>query len=183
LGSLRDGRPVHRILDRLEYLGPVAREVATFLGPWLGRPHVIANLARYFDDPDRNTSPYLSAWLMAALLDRPEAPSEAVARYARRIARERNEPVYHRALALNLVARSKQVVDVELLKKTIVEEYDPAILRAALVALARAGVIDKGLGRTAARKAGILGRTVEYLTGRTSLPALLTRAKRIPIAA
>jgi excisionase family DNA binding protein len=183
LGSLRDDRPVHRILHRLEYLGPVAREVATYLGPWLGRPNVAIGLGEYLADPDRNTSPFLSSWLMAAIIDRPQVPTDAVARYARRVARDRNEPVYHRALALNLVARSKQVVDLDLLRKTIADEHDPALLRATLVALARAGVLDKGLSRVATRKAPVLERTVKYLNGRANLPALLTPGKRTPVAA
>lgn len=181
LGQLRDGRPTHRVLNSLEFLGPVATTVAAFLKPWLGKRRVDAALASFLLDPERNTSPFTSTWLMAAVADRPGRPSDLILKYGRRVVRERNEPPYHRAIALNVIAKSGEIVDIELIRRVIADEYDPVILRASLVALARAGILDKGTSRMAVRKTPALDRTVRYLTGRSSLPGLLSRSQQIEI--
>ncbi len=181
LGQIRDARPVFRVLRSLEFLGPVASTVALFLKPWLGRPRVAAAVDAYVMDPDRNTSPFTSAWLLAAVVDRLGKPTAGVVRYARSIVRERNEPVYHRGIALNVIAKSAEVVDIDLIRRTIADEFDPMILRAALVALARASHLDKSQTRTALRKSPALDITVHYLAGRSSLPSMLTRSQQVQI--
>jgi hypothetical protein len=69
-------------------------------------------------------------------------PNEWIA-YARTVARDRNQPIYHRAVAANLLALGKRSADLHWLKEAIRYEFDPALLRAYLVALARVNGLVK----------------------------------------
>ena len=59
----------------------------------LGRP-VLDRLGAFLLDAERNTSAYLSAWLLATAVDAPTELPDNLITYARNIARDRNQPSF-----------------------------------------------------------------------------------------
>lgn len=179
LYQLRERSVLNRVLDSLEDLSPLGAIVAQYIHPWLRRsrrPNVQKRITQYLHDPERNTSSYLSCWLMAAMLDIPDSiPAEWV-KYARRIALDPADATYHRAVALNVLALGRQNRDLISLREVVGREYDPEIVRAALVALRRVGELTKGAARQTKRVPG-LEPTATYLRSRKDLPSLVFRAK------
>lgn len=173
--------PEAKVLDHVEDLAPVADVLAAFIKPWLRRSSVVSRLAAFLDNPERNTSPYLSTWLIAALLERKApVPGQWIA-YGRRVSRDANQPQYHRAVAMNLLARGRQTGDVYWLQRVARSGYDPMIVRGALVALTRIGQLDKSTGLQAQGHVPTVARTVRYLQGRAGLPSLVKRGEWVAI--
>lgn len=173
--------PQSQILDRLEDLAPVADVLAMFLRPWLRRPSVASRLSVFLTAIERNTSPFLSTWLLAALIERKDTlPSEWIT-YARRISHDANEPSYHRAVAMSLLARGKQRGDVDWIQHLARVGYDPMVVRGALVALARIQELDKTTAAIAEAHAPGVGRTARFLEGRVGLPSLIKRGEWVPV--
>ena len=177
LYQLRERSVLDRVLDSLEHLAPLGAIVPQYLHPWLRRtrqPNVQQKIADYLHSPERNTSSYLSCWLMAGMLDIPDAiPSDWVT-YARTIATNPADATNHRAVALNVLALGKQNRDLTALRDAVRREHDPEIVRAALVALQRVDSLSKETVRHAKRIPG-LEPTITYLSGRNDLPSLVFR--------
>jgi hypothetical protein len=181
LFKLRDHSVLARVLAGLESLAPLGELVPMYLLPWLRRRSVQKRLTEFLCDSERNTSPYLSSWLLAAMLDIPDAVPVEWVGYARGIALDKGEPSYHRALALNVLALGRQSRDLESIKDVVRREHDPEVVRAALVALRRAGALTRDVGEQSRRIVG-LESTVSYLRGRESLPSLIFSTRRNGVA-
>jgi hypothetical protein len=179
LTLLRDEYALRLVLQRLEDLAPIASIVAAYLTPWISRARVEHGLRQFLWDPERNTSPFLSVWLMAAMLERSGAFPDAWASYGRKVARDKNEPVHHRAIASSVMARSGESADVAWLKRELKTEWDPALIRAYLTALARTGQLDKTDADRVSARIPELEVTTSYLRGRRSLRSLIYRGESV----
>lgn len=177
LFRLRDNGVLRKAIVNLELLAPLRDIVPKYLHPWLRRPSVQRGLTKFLQDPERNTSKFLSTWLMAVMLDlEPPVPDEWVD-YARGIACDRAQPTYHRAVALNVLSLSPHGRDLLRIEDVIRAEYDPEVVRAAVVALARVSRLSKSVEVRARRVRG-LASTAEYLRGRSDLPSLVFPSRR-----
>jgi len=173
LAAMGDTANVGQVLERLEYLGHVAPDVARYLWHAANVPATVAALTAFLCDEDRNTSPVLASWLLAVLVDRNMAAEGPLARYARRTLKDHNQPKYLRVLAANLLAVSHAPADLAWLRNQIQNEYDPFLLRGFIVATARAGALDSGAVKALAKRAPHLRRTLDYVRGRQKLPNLV----------
>jgi len=174
---LRERSVLDRVLDSLEHLGPLGAIVPQYLYPWLRRthrPNVQRKIANYLHNPERNTSPYLSCWLMAVMLDIPDAIPPDWIKYARSIGTDPAQAVYHRAIAFNVMALGRHNRDLTVLRDAVRREHDPEIVRAALVALQRVGALNRQTAQQAKRIPG-MEPTITYLRGRSDLPSLIFR--------
>jgi hypothetical protein len=88
---------------------------------------------------------------------------------------------FHRALAANVLALAKQQADITWLKAELRREYDPDMLRAYVVALARAGELDKSTLAAATVRTPSLGPTASYLANRNALPSLVWRGQEVRV--
>jgi hypothetical protein len=181
LALLRDHYALRIVLSKLEELAPLASIVAAYLRPWVSRKRVAEGISRFLTDPERNTSPFLSAWLTAAMLERPGAVPEEWVKYGRTVLFDRNQPPYQRILAASLVSRGRLTGDMAALKRQVGSEFDPAIVRGALVALARVRALDKGTAERARVRFPQLSKTIEYLRGRSTLPSLVYADRTVRI--
>ena len=130
LYQLRADSVLSRVLGSLERLAPLGLLVVQYLHPWLRRPVVQRKITKYLNDAERNTSPYLNCWLMAAMLDIPDAIPPEWITYARSVALDRAAPTYHRTIALNVLALGQQARDLTSLREVARREYDPEVVRA-----------------------------------------------------
>lgn len=177
LFRMRDRSVLGRVLGSLEHLAPLGELIPKYLHPWMRRAATQRRITEFLQDSERNTSPYLSAWLMAVMLDVPDAvPNDWIA-YARAVALDRAQPSYHRSIALNVLVLGGQVRDLDSVRDIVRREHDPEVVRAALVALRRAGVLTKEVVQNS-RRVGGLEPTVEYLRTQNALPSLVFRARR-----
>jgi excisionase family DNA binding protein len=172
--KLRDREPLRTVLQRLEDLAPAAQLVAVYLRPWIASEVVERELATFLGDPNRNTSPYLEAWLMAVMLEKPGALPTSWVTHARRVARDRNRQAYVRGFATNILARGKQAVDVDWVRSEIKTEHDPALIRAYVVALWRIGELDGASAARASSRSSSLADSVSYLKRAGRIPSLLS---------
>lgn len=177
LRALREGGEVRSVLKRLEHLAPLGWLVAAYLLPWMRKPWVVSGVCKYLTDPERNTSDFLSTWLLAALLDEPNAVTLDVIHYSRSVAFDRAQSSYHRAIALNVVALGRRGRDIAALRDVVAREYDPEVVRAAVVALRRIAKLDRATAVKAQRVAGV-ATTIRYLQGRNDLPSLINSDHR-----
>lgn len=182
LGLLEDP-PEARVLAHLEDLAPVGDVLAAFLRPWLRRPSVAGAIAEFLEDSERNTSAYLSTWLIAAMAERKGDLPMPWVRYGRDVAQDANQPAFHRAIAMSLMARGKQRGDIDWLQRTARASYEPTVLRGALAALFRVGSLDSGTRSLAEAHVPSVGKTVRYLGGRAALPSLIKRGQLIAVDA
>lgn len=180
LRALRDHFEIRLVLDNLERLAPVAPIAVQYLRPFLERRRVLDGIATFLSDPERNTSEYVSAWVLSLILESKTVPAE-VSEYARRVCHDRNEPVYHRAVAANVLALGRRRTDLVWLGKAADADFDPALLRGYVVALARVGALDRDVTARTLHRAPELSRTVDYLKGRTTLPSLIYRSMRVSV--
>ncbi len=177
LFQLREQRVRQKVLRNLESLGQLGWMVPAYLHPWLRNPSVQRQLSDFLKDPDRNTSDYLSTWLIAGMLDVGDRIPREWIDYARRISLDKAQPAYHRAVALNLLALGRQPRDITALEDTVRFEYDPVVVRAAVVGLARVKKLSRPVANSSKRIDG-LDRTIMYLSGRVDLPSLIFFGKR-----
>lgn len=180
LRALRESSVLGQVLKRLDDLAPLGWMVAAYLLPWLRRPSVAKGIMAYLADPERNTSDYLSTWLLAAFLDEPLAITSGVLEYARSIAFDRACTSYHRAIAMSVVGLVVTPRDLARLREIVRREFDPEAVRGAVVALHRAGQLDKGTSTYAKRITG-LDSTIAYLGGRRDVPSLIFAGVRVPV--
>lgn len=181
LYQLRDRHIVRRILLNLEHLGPLRSLVPMYLHPWLHRAPVQKEVTAFLRDRERNHSSFMSTWLMAVMLDVPGPLPSEWTDYARLIACDRSEPTFHRTIAENVMALSHHPRDIVRLEEIIRREFDPEIVRAATVALARIGKLSKATAARAVRIPG-LEETTAYLRGIQDLPSLVFASRRVPTA-
>lgn len=181
LFKLREQSVLSGVLAKLESLAPLGELVPMYLSPWMRRPSVQAKLTAFLNDPNRNTSPYLSTWLLAAMLDIPDAISTDWVAHARSVALDKGAPSYHRAIALNVLALGRHSRDVESIRDVVRREHDPEVVRAALVALRRVRSLTKDISDQSRRVVGLEG-TVAYLRSVDSLPSLIFSSRRNSVA-
>jgi len=180
LFRLRDRSVLDRVLDSLENLAPLGDLVPRYLYPWMRQERVKSRITAFLLDKERNTSAYLSTWLLAAMLDNPDDLSVEWVDYARPIALDRARPSFHRSIAINCLALGRQSRDLDAIRDLVRHEHDPEIVRAALTALRRVNRLSKDVGEASRRHPGLLD-TVEYLRGRADLPSLIFSTRRNPI--
>jgi excisionase family DNA binding protein len=185
LTQLRDTNPLKRVLACLEDLAPLSSVVALYLRPFFSkksvRQIVQKGLAEFFNDDDRNGSASLCTWLLAALLDASEPPTEELLAYVRSVSRNKNLATYLRIFSVNVLARAKKAADIDWIRDQVRSEYDPGLVRGYLVALARAGALDSATSGRATGRIPALGRTVKYLKERSTsggLPSILSGRSR-----
>jgi hypothetical protein len=166
---------VKRILDRLDDLAPVAPVVMTYLRPFLIRAYVVQGLAKYIPDDRRASSPYMLTWVLALALDHPGPVPLVWVTAARKLTHDRNRPAYLRAIAANVMSRGQDATDIAWLRKEVLREFDPSLLRGYAVALFRANALDKNSIKTIVGRVPELGALMRYLAGRQTLPSLLFR--------
>jgi len=181
LRSLREKGVLGLVMKRLDELAPLGWLLPAYILPWLRNPNTATALEEFFEDPERNTSDYLSTWLLAAVLDEPHAVTEGILRYARAVAFDATARPYHRAVAMNVVSLARTRRDLDRLRATATSEYDPEVVRGALVALFRAHALDRAVADRARRIDGI-DSTLDYLRGRKSLPSLIFSTVQNPVA-
>lgn len=180
LFRLREQGAVRFVLRRLEHLGPLRDIVPKYLHPWMRKGSVQRRLTEFLQDSERNTSPFLSTWIMAAMVDLGSPLPESWVDYARNIACDRAQPSFHRTIALNLLALGGNTRDIGRIEDIASREYDPEIVRAAIVALARTNHLSRAMLGRARRIAG-LETTLDYLASTHDLPSLIFSARRTPI--
>lgn len=158
------------VLSNLEVLAQVIGMTSIYLKPVITKPAIQRGLEVFFQDPERNTSEYVSTWLLATIVDGGKA-SDGIVAYASKVARNRNEPNYHRAIAMSVMALTKQSAHIGFLKQSATD-YDPEIRRAAVTALARVGALDRSTESNALRFDDT-AEVIKYLKGRQKLPDLV----------
>jgi excisionase family DNA binding protein len=181
LAQLMDKRPLRRILEHLEDLGPVARISAAYLRKFLADPRVEDALSAFLADPARNTSSVTESWLFACMLEHPSNPPVAWTDRARIVTTDRNGPSYLRALAVSVLVLGAISADIAWVKNELRRDYDPEMLRAYLVALARVGELDRVTLMMAANRSPALRPTTEYLRNRSALPSLVWRGQDVKV--
>lgn len=183
LARIREYSVLRRILPRLEDLAPVASVVAAYLRFFVMRDYVVSGVADFLEDEKRANSSFLVTWLLAAMLERPgPAPlPDRWTRIAERRVKDRNQPAYLRAVAAVVFARGRRPADLAWIKTEVAREYDPVLMRGYAVALYSADSLDKAIGRTLAAKSSVMANTVEYLSGRTTLPSLVYLEGSLPV--
>jgi len=181
LFQLRDRAVLIRVLDSLENLAPLGELIPKYIHPWIRNPRIQNRLTEFLNDPERNTSEFLSTWLLAVMLDVPDDIPDSWVDYARMISLDPSEPSFHRSLAINVLVLGLHTRDIASVEDLIHREYDPEIVRASLVALARIGKLTRRVHTRASRIRGI-DSTLTYLKGRDDLPSLIfaTRRNRAP---
>jgi len=181
LRLLRDWYMIKEVIANIEHLAPVATAATEYLYPFLGRKHVERGLLVYFMNRDRNTSAYLSTWLLAAFLDRGARLPDGIVRYAAEVCRDRNQPSYHRVVAANVMALGRRPSDLTWLTINARAEFDPTLVRGYVVALARVSELSTAVSATVAGRAPRMATTLTYLRGRRNLPSLVMDEYRAPI--
>lgn len=172
--KLRDREPLGTVLRRLEELAPAAQLVAVYLVPWISSSLVERELTTFLADPDRNTSAYLEAWIMATMLHRSSPLPASWVQHAGTVARDRNRPTYLRGYAANIIARGKQPVDLDRIREEIKREHDPGLLRAFSVALWRVGQLDGISAARASSRSVLAANCITYVKGSKRIPLLVS---------
>jgi hypothetical protein len=181
LWRLRDSASLKWVLDRFEDLAPLGSLGPLYLLPFLNRASVQRRVTAFLEDGQRNTSAFLSTWLLSAMMEQGITIPDPWAIYGRRVAENRNQLSYHRAIAANVMGARRRAADVVWLKDAVKFEHDPGMLRAYLVALFRAGDLQKDITNVAVGRFPALQETVDYLRGRTHLPSLIDPRGQVPI--
>jgi len=178
---LREVGVLDRVLADLDSVAILGWLVPAYLLPWMRRPSVQQRIADYLGDPDRNLTPYLSTWLMAAMLDVDGGLPNSWIDYARKIGLNRDEDAYHRSVAMNVLALGRMSRDLSKIEDVVKREYDPDVVRGAVVALARVRRLTRPLEDRANRIVG-LSTTLRYLRGRQTLPSLIFQSNANSLA-
>lgn len=181
LARIREHTVLRSVLRHLEDLAPAASVVAAYLRHFLTREQVVNGISDFLYDPSKSYSTYLVTWLFAAMLERRGRLPEQWIRQADRCCKDRNQPPYLRAIAASVLSRSGRPADAAWLKAEAAREWDPTLLRGYAVALHWANQLDERTAQLFLSKSRILGRTVDYLNGRRSLPSLMDRDRFISL--
>ncbi|RKT31446.1 excisionase family DNA binding protein [Microbacterium sp. AG1240] len=177
LRALREKSVLSKVLSNLETVSGLGWNVAAYLAPWLTRPRVGDRIADYLEDPERNTADFLSSWLLAAIADEPRSARPRLVNFARSRAFDRSQPSSQRAIAMQVTALGRQSSDLARLKAVVDREYDPGVVRGALVALRRVDRLDRTTADRAKRLPG-MERTIQYLRAHDDLPSMLFGGQR-----
>jgi excisionase family DNA binding protein len=181
LFQLRDSNVRKKVLDNLENLGPLGWILPAYLNPWFRNGAVQRDITHFLTNPERNTSEYISSWLLAGMLSQLIIPAEWV-NYARRVGMSRERAPHHRALALNVLALGRQTHDITQLEDIVRKDWEPEIVRAALIALYRISKLSRSISGVAVRRFPALSTTVSYLRGRRDLPSLIFAGERVRLS-
>jgi hypothetical protein len=177
LFKLRDQSVLSRVLASLEDLSPLGSLIPKYMHPWLRQPSTQRKVNEFLGDAERNTSTYLSTWLLAIMLDVGVGiPSEWID-YSRRVALDPSEPTFHRAMALNVLVLGRKSRDIDAVQELTQHDHDPELVRAALVALRRVDRLTKDVVKHA-RPSPFLDVTVDRLMKTSDLPSLVFSARR-----
>jgi excisionase family DNA binding protein len=179
LYRMRDAGGLRTALRNLESLAPFGRLVGIYLHPFSARPSTQRRIAQFLVNPERNTSEYLSSWLLAMFADYGRNVVPEIVDYARAIARDANSARYHRFVALYVLGTAGRDRDRAHLAEMARRDLDPGIVRSALVALHRSGQLTKADAATAVRRYPELRATTTYLNGRATVPSMLFRGKQL----
>lgn len=181
LARLREYSVLTLVLKRLEDLAPVASVVAAYLQPFVSRDRVVNGIADYLEDPSRAYSTHLVTWMLALMMEHPGRMPPRWSAAAGRLAKDRNQPPYLRALASVILARGGRPTEISWIKSEMLREYDPDLLRGYAVALHWEGALDRATESALITRAPGMAETVAYLRGRTSLPSLVYTGRRLPL--
>jgi excisionase family DNA binding protein len=181
LALIREGSVLTRVLSRLEDLAPVASVVAAYLMPFIGRRRVVSSVTSFLGDSERCQSPFLATWLFAVMLHHPGRLPTPWAEQAMARLKNRNEPAYLRAIAAVAAARGRRPADVAWIKADVQRERDPHVLRGYAVGLHAAEELDRTTQKRLISRHDRLRHTIDYLSGRATLPSLVYRDIRIAI--
>ncbi len=181
LTLLREAAVLNRVLERLDDLAPVASVAGAYLGGVIQRPRTVAGLTSYVTSADLTQTPFLTAFLFAAMLQHPERLPREWNGEARAIAVDRNQPRYLRDIAFSVMAKSLQAVDLAWLRRELLAEDDDMSARAMAVALARVGSLERPLALRIAARSDLLRRAVTYLQDTRRLPSLVHNRAAVPI--
>lgn len=173
LERLRDAPALRVVLPHLEDFAPVSDVVARYLSSFLDRQRVANHIGDFLIDERRNLTRYLSAWLMAALVDAPADPPPNALEFAASVIRDRNNSPSYRSLAAALLLRGRRLADALWIEGETRREYHPAVLRGYVVALARAGMLSPVSVRDVRRRRPDLVPTLKYISSRRFFPSLL----------
>lgn len=179
LYQLREKAVLSRVLDNLETVAGLGWNVAAYLAPWITTERVKEGIANYLEDPERNTGGFLRTWLLAAVADNPSAATPRLVGYARTLAFDLGQPSWQRAIAMQVAALGRLPSDVAKLKQVIDREYDPDVVRAALVALRRINKLDRDIASRANRLPE-MQRTTKYLFSQDDLPSMIFGGVSVP---
>jgi excisionase family DNA binding protein len=179
LGNLREGAVLKQVLSHLEDLAPIASVVGAYLPPFITRDSVVSGIGDFLADEERSYSPYGVTWLLATMLEHPDPlPAPWIREAARRL-KDRNQPVYLRAVAAVVVARSGRRADIDWIKRDIQREHHPTVLRGYAVGLHWAGALGRQTEKQLVTRSPRLTQTVDYLRGRAQLPSLIYRDRSL----
>lgn len=179
LYKLREKAVLKKVLENLETIAGLGWNVAAYISPWVASRRVADGVANYLEDPERNTGGYLASWLLGAFADDPSAATPRIINYARRTAFDLSQPSFQRAIAMQVAALGRTPSDVGKLQTVIDKEYNPEVVRAALVALRRIDRLDRATADRARRLPG-MQRTIDYLRANDDLPSILFGHVRVP---
>lgn len=179
LYKLRERAVLRKVLGNLESVAGLGWNVAAYISPWITTRRVADGVADYLENPERNTGGYLASWLLAAFADDPGAATPRIINYARKTAFDLAQPSFQRAIAIQVAALGRTPSDIGKLQAIIDKEYNPEIVRAALVALRRIDRLDRATSDRAKRLPG-MHRTIDYLRAHDDLPSILFGHLRAP---
>ena len=180
LTQLRDSARVTKVLNRIDGLASFASLVSSFLLPFLHKPGTQRAVGAYLTDPKRNLFPFMSTWLLAALVESPHISVE-LERYARETALDRNNHRHLRAVAVLVIGRHGNEADRQWLESSSRAENDPFLVRAFITAPRHRGKVDRTLANQIVRRHPELKITTDYLNGRQALPSLIYPDRNIPV--
>lgn len=182
LTRMREYRVMSKVFKHMENLAPLASVVAAYLRPFIDRATVQRKVESFLKDRDRSYSPYLRAWIYAAMLESREIP-ESWADIARADSHDLNTPSYMRGIAACVLGKRGLPRDIAWLKDRLSLEHDPLVLRANMVALRHAGALDKRSVKIVADRQPGLERTGIWLMRQNGfLPSLVDVGGKIPVA-
>jgi excisionase family DNA binding protein len=181
LGQLHDDGVLDEVLSRLEDLAPIASVVAAYLPPFLEDPRVVDSLAQFLHDPMRSYSAHLSTWLFAVMLEHPGNLPESWVDVAAKRMQDRNQPVYLRSVATVVAGRGRRPAHTAWMKREVLREHDPAVLRGLAVGLYWADQLDRVTQRELLAQSPHLQKTISYLQGRARVPSLVFRKRFLKV--
>ena len=157
--------------------------MGAYLGGVIDRPRVKDRLDGYLSGEDWRDSPYLTAYIFAAMLQKPGRIPVEWANAGRSVAQDLNQPQYLRELAFNVMGKSPNPADMAWLRRQAVAVQSDNDARAIAVAIARGGRLDPALSARISARSPQLKHTVDYLAGegQTAIPCSLEGLGQDPL--
>lgn len=162
------------VLSKIRNFAPLAKMFSQYLHERIEEQGVLDRVISYLEDPEQNTSAYFSAWILAATI-RPQGRDLDVRlqEYCRSVAQNRNEPAFHRTIAINVLGQCSAAIDLNWIRSALRVEYDSSLARSQLVALRRGNAMDPGVVREARKRFPGVRSTLSYLNHVDRLPGPL----------